>query len=824
MNKHVIFYFFIFSFLNLFGQDDPIDSVIVRKEYITSFAKSTPKIDADLNDDAWKEVQSITDFREAYPVFDKETTQKTEVKIIYDNVALYISAKLYDSNPDSIAKQMGTRDDDLNADKFRLVFDTYNTQQDAFDFTVTASGVQLDSRFSDPSYNAVWESKTKITTDGWIVEIKIPYSAIRFPSVEEHVWGFQITRSTMRNGEFDQWALTPRAVNNPLKYWGLLKGFHKLKSPVRLSLTPFITAVASHYPSNISGENNLTQKIVGGMDLKYGLNESYTLDVSLLPDFSQVQSDNLVKNLGAFEQQYDEQRPFFQENTDLFNKGDLFYSRRIGRKPKGSNTIYDNLQTGETVISNPSAAKLLNIAKISGRSRKGVGLGFLNAVLDNTYAIVRDSNGMDHKVLTEPFSNYNIAVVDKQLKNSSNAYLINTSVVRNQGYSISNVTGAGGVINNKTNTYTLYTDGALTNVFNLDTLSNSYKDNSGFSYGLGFGKTSGKFQYYLGSKAVNPTFNNNDMGVTREVNFVFSEMNVNFNQYVPFGKFISAGTYFNFSHQMNFTSHKLNTIDLGLGGNGTLKNFNNFYFNVNSSPLGAVDYYEPRTAGRTFMRTPNFYSNAGFNSDYRKKITFSANMWGGSTALVSQSIGYNPFFGFGFGPQFRATDKLTVKLNGSYSEDNKDRGFVADDTNGDIIFGVRYLTNVSYDFTVRYLFKNNLSLSVIGRHYWVRGDYVSFHNLSQDGLLLDDTKYNENHDFNYNATNVNMLFEWRFAPGSFASLSWKNTINHDGDAIVNSYSKNLSNTLNSNQLNTISLRILYYFDYLYLRNKSKKSV
>ena len=810
-----------FTFLNLlcFGQSNTKDSIIERKEYTTTFTKSIPKIDGELNDEAWKDVKIISDFNQNYPLYGIAPSQRTEVKIIYDNTALYISAKLYDNQPDSIAKQLGSRDNDLIADQFRLVFDTYNTQQDAFDFTVTASGVQGDSRFSDGNFNAVWESKTKITSEGWTVEIKIPYSALRFPVTDEHIWGFQITRKTIRNGKFDQWALTPRGVNNPLKYWGILKGINNIKAPVRLSLTPFITGVASHYPANIEGESNFTQKMVGGMDLKYGLNESYTLDVSLLPDFSQVQSDNLVKNLGSLEQTYDEQRPFFQENTDLFNKGNLFYSRRIGRKPSDYYSVYDNLNAGEKVITNPSNAKLLNIAKVSGRSKKGLGLGLMNAVLNNTYAIVRDSLGNDRKVLTEPFSNYNIAVIDQQLKNSSNVYLINSNVTRNQGYQISNVTGFGGMLNNKNNTYVLFGDGALTNIFIADS-NNVYKNNFGHSYNIGFAKSSGKFTYSISSNGISPTFNNNDMGVTRQRNYLVNQLNLNYNEYVPFGKFINENINMNFSHEINYTTHTLNQVNIGTYISGTFKNFVGLSYSFNASPLGEVDYYEPRTAGRYFRRTPNIFNQFSFDSDYRKKLRVSVNAYGGSTALVSPSIGYNPFFGFDISPSVRVNDKLTFRITGSYFEDDKDRGFVADDTtNGDIIFGVRYLKNISYDFTVQYTFKNNLSLSLVGRHYWVRGRYVSFHNLSADGLLLDETLYNENHDFSFNAFNVNMLFQWQFAPGSFATLSWKNSINSDSQVIINNFGKNLVGTFASDQLNTISLRVVYYFDFLYLRKK-----
>ena len=157
------------------------DTLIVRKEYKMERAAKSPKIDGILDDETWRNVAVISDFKQNFPYYGNKVTQQMEVKMVYDNTAIYIAAMLYDTAPDSIAHQLGNRDDNLNADIFRIVFDTYNKEQDAFDFSVTASGVQLDSRFSDPLYNAVWESAAKLNNKGWCVEMKIPFSALRFP-------------------------------------------------------------------------------------------------------------------------------------------------------------------------------------------------------------------------------------------------------------------------------------------------------------------------------------------------------------------------------------------------------------------------------------------------------------------------------------------------------------------------------------------------------------------------------------------------------------------------------------------------------------------
>ncbi len=796
------------------------DTVPTRKEYFTTRTLKTPKIDGMLDDETWQNVQAISDFKQNFPNYGAEPTQQTEVKIVYDNTAIYVAAVLYDKSPDSIAKQLGNRDDQLNSDNFRLVFDTYNTEQDAFDLIVTASGVQTDSRFSDYLYNAVWESAVKITDKGWTVEIKIPFSALRFPNVDKQVWGMQITRSLMRNGEFDQWGLLPRGVSNPFKYWGYLKGMENIKQPIRLSLTPYITAYTSHYPANIEGESNYTSNITGGMDLKYGINESFTVDATLLPDFTQVQSDNVVKNLDAFERQYDEQRPFFQEGIDLFQKGELFYSRRIGRRPAGYYDAYSQLADKEVIIKNPDQAKLLNATKVSGRTPSGLGLGLLNAVLDNTYATAKDSLGNERKILTEPFSNYNIVVFDQQMKNSSSIYLINTHVLRKNNANNADATGAGLTLNNKKNSYSFTARGAMSNVFSkTDTVLNQYTDLFGYQYILVLGKTSGWFQGEIYQGVINPTFNINDLGVTQETNFINRGGNFSLFQFKPYKSILNSNMRLNINHNSNFTTHRTNNFRMELNTNLTFKSFHSIYLGGSYEPLEAVDNYEARVPGRVFIRPTNQTMWTGFNSDTRKKISFNFNVYGGTTGLISPTIGYNPYFGVTLAPNVRVTDKLSFNFSTNYSQDDGDRGFVDIDYNNNIIFGLRFIKTIENVLAIKYLFRNNLSLTLRGRHYWTGGHYTGFYNLTDEGYLIDNISYTTSHDFNFNAFNSDVVFQWQFAPGSSLNLVWKNIIYDEGTIVVKGYSNNFTNTMGAKQLNTVSLKVLYYFDYLYLRKK-----
>jgi hypothetical protein len=204
---------------------------------------------------------------------------------------------------------------------------------------------------------------------------------------------------------------------------------------------PYISAYANNYPYNTPGKRNTAYNLNGGLDVKYGINESFTLDMTLVPDFGQVQSDNQVLNLSPFEVRFNENRQFFTEGTELFNKGGFFYSRRIGGKPLGYGNVEGQLQEGEKIVENPSTSRLVNASKISGRTDRGLGIGIFNAVSPNMYATVENEEGEQRKFSRSLLSNYNIVVFDQSLKNNSYVSLINTNVTRAGHTYDANVTG-----------------------------------------------------------------------------------------------------------------------------------------------------------------------------------------------------------------------------------------------------------------------------------------------------------------------------------------------------------------------------------------------
>lgn len=807
--------------ISLFGKEDT-DSAIVRRVYNTVRATAAVKIDGALDDAAWQGVEVADRFEQNSPVEQGGVRNQTEVKLIYDNVGIYIGAMLYDSAPDSIGHQLGIRDNyDLVADRFRIVFDTYNTQQDAFEYQVTASGVQLDARFSDSYYNGVWKSAVQIVSNGWVCEMLIPWSALRFPTGNND-WGFQITRSFVRNQEFDQWALTPREVSNGMKYWGILRGLNNIDPPVRLSLTPYLTTI--YQDDDRFGASNPELSFAGGMDLKWGINESFTVDMTLLPDFSQVQSDNVVKNLGAFEQQFQDFRPFFTEGVDLFQRGDLFYSRRIGKTPTGFYSCLNSLDTNEVIGKNPSRAKLLNATKVSGRTNQGMGLGILNAFVDNTYAVARDTmTGEERTILTEPRSNYNIFVIDKQMQNSSSVYFINTNVIRTGGNRSSNVTGAGAFLNNKANTYRFFAEGAVSNVlYPVSDEISEFTSDIGYKYRIGVDKTSGTWQGGVSRTVLSRLWDADDLGITFDNNFAANRVWGMYQLFEPKWIFRYLSSDANVQYNYNLQTGKPTYVAVNWFSFFQFNNMSEMYIGYEWNPVDFYDYFEPRVAGRAFLRTRINYVYMGYSSNYNKKFSWGMDFYTGKTAKISPTIPMNPWIGGNLRLTWRASDRLLTQIISGIHTDWGDRGWVNIEEDGAIIFGRRNIRNLESSFTASYVFMKDMTITLNARHYWATGQYLSYYILQEDGTLRDYVTYDRSHDFSFNSINADVVYSWIFAPGSILSVAYKlNTISEE-QMINYSYKYNFQATMQAPQLNQLSVRVLYYLDYQYITRSLRR--
>ena len=294
------------------------------------------KIDADINEEGWKSAAIVNNFKEQRPSFgnpENENT-RTEAWLLYDDDAVYVAGYCHESSKDSISTELLGRDQ-LGVNDFAgIMFDTYLDQINGVGFYVTALGEQLDVKYSlgneDDSWSTVFQSAAKINTNGWTFEMRIPYSALRFSKNKVQTWGINFIRRRTKTGQQFNWNPIDPNKFGLMSQAGLLTNIQNIKSPIRLSFSPYFS---TYLTKNPFGSNKWETSVNGGMDVKYGLSKGFTLDMTLIPDFGQVQSDDQILNLTPFEVRYNENRPFFTEGTELFNKGNLFYSRRVGGTP-----------------------------------------------------------------------------------------------------------------------------------------------------------------------------------------------------------------------------------------------------------------------------------------------------------------------------------------------------------------------------------------------------------------------------------------------------------------------------------------------------------
>lgn len=763
------------------------------------------KVDGRGTEASWSSAAIATDFLELNPTEGNQPRFKTEVKLLFDDNNIYILGYCYDDHPDSILTQLGERDDRLNADLFTVSFDTYNKKLDAFTFSVSASGVQSDARISDPAFNAVWESAVQIAEDGWVVEIKIPYYAIRFPKGEAQQWKLQFQREIRRIRTELQWALVPKEVETELNYWGDLVGLNNIKDPARISLSPYVSSFAEF-------QNN--ESILGygaGADLKLGLNESFTLDMTLLPDFSQVRSDNIVKNLGAFEVVFEEQRPFFQEGVDLFNLGDLFYSRRIGGVPEGFNNAFSDLDSNEVLTENPNTARLINVAKVSGRNKNGLGIGVMNALTAASSALVENTEtGDKREIQTNPLVNYNIISLDQNLKNNSSIYFINLNTSRGKGFADANVSALGLNLISKSSAYSVSGDfkisqrdtNLLDNILSADT-------GDGMSYTLGFSKIKGNFKFALLSENKSPNYNPNDLGVNFTTNIRNHSIEVQYNEYNPFWILNSNFNRFSFSVDQNYTTGQVLRKNYSGRFAFFTPGFNAFFLNMSSQVGDGIDLFESRVAGQKFIVPEYYYNGLGVSTDYSKKIALDAEIGYGQGYFTDYVV--NNYFEVNVAPILRLSDKLSLTPSSNYSIFLNGAGF-AGYFDGQPKYGVRDVRTLTNIVQGKYLFKNNLALTLRVRHYWSYGIYDYYGDLDEEGYIIRDDSFAENANFNFNAFNTDLIFTWQFAPGSFLNIVYKNALQQDEQNLRLSYFDNLSTVFDQGQINSITMKLVYFFD------------
>lgn len=787
-----------------------------KREIMAIRTPDAVQIDGKLSEPSWQSAPIATTFTDIKPVPHTLSVNQTRVRIMYDDEGIYIGAELDESSPNGPGKELTERDvlgDNRKIDWFGFVVDCYHNGLNGYGFVVTAAGSQTDIKLSvygeDSSWDAVWDSEISFTPSGWICEMKIPYSALRFPEQDIQKWGVQFGRRSNQRQDESWWNELDPGIDGLLPQTGTLNGIEYIKPPLRLSATPFFAVYAENL-SNIPGGDSWGTSYNGGMDIKYGISDAYTMDMTLIPDFGQVQSDNQVLNLSPFEVQFAENRQFFTEGTELFSKANLFYSRRVGGTPYYLFDIFRNLQEGESIAEIQTDSRLINATKISGRSKGGTGLGFFNATSPRDHAIIENSmTGQRREALLQPWTNYNVTVLDQNLKNNSNIALINTNVMREGGARDANVTGIDFEFRDKANVYGLAGGGSLSQLFLPGEVS------LGHRYNLGFRRLSGNFNWGVSYYMESDTYNNNDLGFITSNNEQQWSAYAEYDIFEPFGPFQSAGGGINVRRGGLYrfpgapdTQVRPNLFtDAGVDTwiYATFKNF--WYLNVwhYFQPTPGYDYFEPRVAGRFF--TYPAFKNVGlnFNTDRRKSWQLGGNM-----RLNKFHEKTKHQFQFGGFAQYRLNNHFTLGYDFGKLFMRLDRGFIGLDGD-EIVMGARDYNDLTQLVYATYTFSPKLALTFRLRHNWTTVKYTNFYYLLDNGGL-QEIEYNENEDINFNAWTIDMNLRWRFAPGSDVFVVWKNAIYGQDHLIDASYAQNLETLFRFPQSNSFSVKAIYYID------------
>lgn len=777
-------------------------------------ASQAPKIDGVLDDDVWKNAEIATGFIQFRPdignTLPKE--QRTEVKMTFDDKAIYVAAYLYD-DPNLIMKQLTSRDNFGQNDFFAVVLNPNNDAQNDTQFFVFSSGQQADaianpSIGEDFSWNAVWQSAVKIMDDGWTVEIEIPYRTLRFPDQEDPTWGLQFHRHFRRDRSQFTWNEFDPTQGNIGLYHGELKGLKNLKPPVRLNLYPFSTGIVNSFDGDT--ETDLTF----GMDVKYGITDNFTLDATLVPDFSQAGFDNVVLNLGPFEQTFSEQRQFFTEGVDLFSKGDLFFSRRVGSAPTGQLELEENESANV-----PDEVKVLNAIKVSGRTKKGLGIGIFNAITEKTEATITNSvTGEKRNEVVEPFTNYNILVVDQQFNGNSSISLINTNVMREGGFRDGNATALVTSLQNKRNTYVINAEAKMSNVNYQNADSET-----GFSSFFFIRKTHGNFRYSFDHSFADTKYEINDLGLNFRNNFNNFGADASYQIFEPKGNLNSYRinawvNYRNLANPGTFTR-------FNFGGRyfAQTKELNGYGFNINIEPGKQYDYFESRD-GRPFIFEDIVSGGAFYSSNYNKIFAFDVR-----TNVFKIFEDGRDLFGYNLNlsPRVRPNDNLLMVYSFNLRMANGQRGYAAfvDDQP---IFGERNRKIITNTISANYTFNPFNTLALSFRHYWDTVNYDDeLFTLLDNGRLTTESGYTVNNiggspNINFSTWNIDLSYSWQFAPGSFLTALYRNQLFNFDTMSEDSFSQSLGTLFDQPSQHTFSVRVQYFIDFNGIKSIFKK--
>ncbi len=842
--QYSIYLIIIFSSLSSFlykakcgeGAGLPKDTVIqkaVRKQpvyYTRRLSTPRPVIDGKLDDECWKKGTWAGNFTQWIPNEGAKPSQPTELNLQYDDKNLYVAFRAHDSEPEKIHRHSGLRDE-FAGDIVGINFDSNRDYRTGFEFNLTAWGQKIDLVLFNPenwdtNWNAVWKGKTGLEDSAWVAEMEIPLSQLRYSKKDEQVWGMHSWRWISRIQEESDWEIQTRTGPGVMYNFGELRGISGLKKSRRLEIMPFALGdlkTMKNEPGNPFMKGGREWGGNMGLDAKIGVSSNFTVDLTVNPDFGQVESDPSVMNLTAFETFYEEKRPFFLEGLTIFDykfdNQSLFYSRRIGHAP--------SLQAGAGpggFVKTPDKTAILDAVKFSGTSSDGLAIGVIQSLTSNEFARISDSNGKIGKKEIEPLTNYLIARIQKGYNEGTTTF--GGMVTSTNRFINSNdlnflpanaYTGGLDLLHRwKDKKYFIdarligsYIDGSSEAIKVLQQSSARYYQRPGARY-LRYDTTStklsgygGKFRIGKGAKGLwkystgvtwlSPGLELNDAGYMQTADEINQETEITYFVTQPVGIFRT--------YSMNleqFNSWNFNGTYLGSGSHLSL----NSEF-LNQWKLGLNFIYHSRAydtkilrGGFDMLMPSNFMFFGNIGTDPSKK--FIADF-----KYSHEKTGSNSGYSTVIEPKitFRPVQSLRIRLSGNYQK-NKDRlqyvatkDFMSDKS---YILGKIDQKTLGLTLKIDFNLTPEFSIQYYGSPFVSRGSYSEFKHitnpsagkyddrfsifstplLTNNNYFMDENNdlvpdyYFPNPDFNFHQFRSNLVAKWEYRLGSFIYLIW----------------------------------------------------
>ncbi len=832
-NLTLILILFVGLYSSAYSQDEPKE----KKYYKAVRIENPPAIDGDLDDEAWLHNNWEGGLIQHQPYENRPPSQPTEFKICFDNIHLYVAIKAYDSSPDSITNRMSRRDN-ADGDMVFIGFDSYHDLRTMFVFGLSSAGVRFDMIMSndgddeDETWDPIWQAKARVHDWGWAAEMKIPFTQLRFQKNSDEVWGLLVARQIFRHEEMSFWPAIPRDAPGVVHLAGELGGLKDVEPRKQLDITPYGVASYNTYEPEEGNpfKTGRDPKFKAGLDAKIGVTNNLTLDLTLFPDFGQVEADPSEVNLTAFETFFEEKRPFFIEGSSIttFNVGlgdgdigndNLFYSRRIGRRPHGYPSLEDNEYADV-----PTFTNILGAAKLTGKTKNGISVGFIESVTAEVKSEI-DSAGQKSNQVIEPLTNYSLARVQKDFnkgntiiggvvtntirkldgrgmdylhKNATTAGLVFTQYFKERNYMfsssiyLSNVQGSEEAITRTQMSSARYYQRPDADYIDLDEDRTSL---SGFGGKIEAGKIGGKWKFLWMSNWKSPGVEINDMGYQREADQVLNVFWTGYNFTEPFSIFRSL----NLNNDVYIVNDFGGNLQ-GIGYEGNVNaNLKNFWFVGFGGGYGLLNASNSFLRGGPSIYLPDswrFWSNV--STDSRKKV--HASVYGNVNGMAEDaSFSYS----YGASLTLRPLNTLRISLSPGYSARADEFQYITHTSFNDddrYVFGRIDQKVLSMSLRINYNITPDLTIQYWGQPFIATGEYSNFkmitdpkadefsdryHEYTTEQITLEDDYYgidedtDDNYDygigipdFNVDEWLSNLVIRWEFMPGSTAYLVW----------------------------------------------------